>query len=179
MNPLLAVILVLAILVAGSIGYFGMFSSASSGVSSQNALQSVQTIFSNVQANFAITPNNFTGFDNTAAVAAGIPPASWVPSGSVSTIADDWGGAVTFGVANINGGTSNGWTMTMEDAPSNQCATVAGFYTPQTYEILVNGTAIATNPAYGGAGTWPPAEAAIEVACDKSQNSIEFEVAGQ
>ncbi len=180
MNPLVAILLGLAVLVIGTLGYFQIYGSASANANAQNTSQVVQSIFSNVSENFANNPNNFVGFDDTDAIQAGIVPASWIPTGQTTAILDPWGGAVTFGVVSVNGGTNNGWSMVLASVPESECAQAASFYTPQTYEITINTTVVASNPAYGGAtGTWPPAPASIQAACSAKTNTVEWQVSGQ
>jgi hypothetical protein len=180
MNLLVIILLALAVLAIGLIAAFETFGTASSGASSQAVQQNIQAVFSAVSTDFASSPNNFTGFNTTDAIQTGIVPSGWVPTGQATAVQDPWGGAVTFGVASINGGTNNGWTMTLANVPEVSCSSIGDFYTPQTYEILINGTVIDSNPNYGGAtGSWPPPAATIQAACTKTVNTVEWEVSGQ
>ena len=184
MNPLVAILLGVAVLVIGAAGYFEIFGSASTSASEQNTNQVIEAVFSNVSQQFANNPLNFTGFNNTDAIQASIVPNTWVPEGSTTNITDPWGGTTTFGVAGINGGTANGWTLTLADVPENSCADIASFYTPQTASIQVNGASVATNPNYNG-GTasstapWPPSTPIIETACSAAENTVEWTTSWQ
>jgi hypothetical protein len=178
MNPLVAILLGLAVLVIGTLGYFQIYGSASSNANAQNTSQVIQAIFSNVASNFANNPTNFTGFDNTDAIQAAIVPSSWIPPGQTTTILDPWGGAVTFAPVSIANGNNNGWSMTLASVPQAVCAQVATYYTPQTDVIGINGREVASNPTYGGS-LWPPAPASIQAKCLPKTNTIIWDVSGQ
>ena len=179
MNPIIAALLGLAIFAVGALGYFETFGQASAGASAQNTTQVVQSVFSNVQQQFANNPNNFAGFNNTAAIQGNIVPAAWVPSGQSLLITAPWGGAVTFGAYNGAGGTATGWSMKIAGVPQSQCSQIASFYTAQTAIIAVGTTVVADNPNYGLTGTWPPQPAAVEAACANPTNTITWDNMGQ
>ena len=179
-NAVLMTILGLALLGYGIFKLFEMFNSANAGVQAQATTAEMQTIFSNVLNGFSNNPFNFVGFNNTGAINASIPPASWVPPGQTTNITDPWGGAVVFAADSINGGTNNGWSLTIPKVPQGQCASIGSLYTPQVAKITINTVVVAQNPSYGGvAGSWPPPAAAIQAACNVAANTVEFEVAGQ
>jgi hypothetical protein len=190
MNPLVAILLGLAVLVIGTLGCFQIYGSASANATAQNVSQVVQLIFSNVGQRFASDPNNFTGFNTPVAIQAGLVPSTWISDGPTKEIVDPWGGIVAFsntsivnGVETTTGGIDNAWKLLFDYVPRSVCAELGTFYTPQTFAIQVNGLDIARNPAYTGGTTsypWPPAQATVEAACDKpKKNTIAWVVLGQ
>lgn len=184
MNPLVAIVLATIILIAGTLGYFELSGSASTNVEAQNISQNLQAIFSNVTQQFSNNPLNFTGFNNTDAIDAHIPPGAWVPTGQTTAINDPWGGTVTFSTASINGGTDNGWQMELTQVPQSQCSSAASVYTAQVSTIEVNGATVATNPSYNGgtastATPWPPSAAVIQAACSQTSNTLTWDTSGQ
>ncbi len=120
-NPLVAILLGLAVLVIGALGYFQIYGSASANASAQNTIQDLQSIFANVAADFANDPTNFTGFDNTDAIQAGMIPSSWIPAGSTSQILDPWGGLVTIQANAIPTPGFNTWILLLTKVPPSQC----------------------------------------------------------
>ena len=179
MNPLVAILLSLAVLVVGVRGYFEIFGGASSAANAQNTQQVIESIFSNASTMFENNPGNYGGFNNTAAIQGGVVPSAWVPTGQTTAIKDPWGGAVAFQPANINGGTANGYSFTLPNVPESECSAIADFATPQTASISINGASIGTNPSYGGTGIWPPTAAEVAVACSAAQNTVVWMIAGQ
>lgn len=172
-NPILLFILAFALTVGGIYAGYEEFDSGSADSTAQNTTDYVNLMFSNIQSKFENNPQNFTGFDNTAAILADIPPSAWVPSGQTTNIVDPWGGQVQFATANVNGGTSNGYSLSIPNMPQAVCASVGSAFTSQTVSISINGTVIASNPSYGGtAGSWPPPPAAIQTACTLAANSV-------
>lgn len=179
MNPLIAILLALAVLVIGIIGYFTMFQTSSQSANAQSAQQSVQSIFSTMSQQFATNPN-FTGLTIGGAAGAGVFPSTWVTGTAPNqTVMDPWGGTVSLAPAGINGGTDNGWALTVPNVPQAECTQVASFYTPQTASISVNGTSVWSNPSYGGSSVGAPSPASIQTACANPQNSIVWTVSGQ
>lgn len=179
MNPLIAILLGLAVLVIGIIGSFTMFQSASQSANAQSVQQAVESIFANMSQQFATNPN-FTGLTIASAAEAGVFPSNWVSgTGTNETVQDPWGGVVTLVSAGVNGGTDNGWTLTVPNVPVSECTQVASFYTPQTSSITVNGTSVWSNSSYGGSSTGAPLPATVQAACSKSVNSIVWTVSGQ
>lgn len=179
MNPLIAILLALAVLVIGIIGYFTMFQTSSQSANAQSAQQSIQAIFSTMSQQFATNPN-FSGLTVAGAAGAGVFPSTWVTGTAPNqTVMDPWGGAVSLAPSSINGGTNNGWQLTVPNVPQAECTQVASFYTPQTATISVNGTSVWTNPNYGGNSVGAPSPASIQTACANPQNSIVWTVSGQ
>lgn len=179
MNPLIAILLALAVLVIGIIGYFTMFQSASQSANAQSTQQSIESIFSTMEQQFATNPN-FTGLTAASAATAGVFPSTWVSGTGTSTVVQDpWGGAVTLAAAAVNGGTDNGWTLTVPNVPEAECTQVASFYTPQTASITVGSTSVWANASYGGTDDTPPAPATIQSACSSPSNTIIWTVSGQ
>ena len=179
-NPILNFILGLALVVGGVIAAYVMYNSGNTSATASNTASYINMMISNTQNDFANNPGNFAGFNNTAAIEAGIPPTTWVPTGQKTSIVDPWGGAVTFAVASVNGGTNNGYTMTLANVPANVCAQIATIYTQQTASISIAGKAVASNPSYGGtATTWPPVPATVDAACSSDTNTIVWTQSGQ
>lgn len=179
-NPILNFILALALIVGGIIAAYVAYNSANGDSTAQNTSQYVNLIFSNVTNDFANNPDNFVGFDNTTAITAGVPPSSWVPSGSTTVIQDPWGGAVTFAATSFNGGVNNGYTLDMQNVPASICSQIGSITTPQTVDIAVNGKVIDSNPAYLNAvGNWPPAQADMQAACTSKLNEVNWTESGQ
>ena len=179
-NPILTYILALGLVVGGIIAAYIAYNSANADSTAQNTSQYITMMMSNVQTDFANNPQNYTGFNNKAAIQAGIPPSTWVSTGQTANIVDPWVGQVVFAAANVNGGTANGYTLDIPSMPGSVCATDASMYTQQTASISVNGAVVASNPSYGGtATTWPPAPAAIQGACGNSSNEVIWTQSGQ
>lgn len=157
---------------------FEEFGSASKANSAQSVVTGVSTIISNALTDYAGNPD-FSGISK-AAQSEGIFPSSWafgtngysMPGGGLASIAS----------APVNGGTSNGFTLTLSNLSGAACAQLGTFYTPNVSSISVNGTA-ADNPDYnnGTATDWPPS---LSGDCTSTSNggklnTVEITVAGQ
>lgn len=179
-NPILNFILALGLVIGGIIAAYVAYDSANGDSTAQNTSQYVNMMFSNVETDFANNPQNYVGFDNTAAIQANIPPSTWVPQGQTTDIVDPWGGHVVFAPASVNGGTDNGYSLDVPNMPQGICSSVASSYTEQTASISVNGSVVASNPSYGAAaGSWPPSPAAVQAACSAASNDVVWTESGQ
>lgn len=168
---LIAAILVLAITVIALISVFESYNTSQQQMSVQNAQSAVATSISAINTAFAQNPN-FANFNGTVAKTIGAVPSSWADAGN-GTYALPGGGTVSFGAANVNGGTNNGYTMTFTGVGQQFCVGLGTFSVPQMSTISVNGNAY-QNPSYnaGAQGTWPPQAASVGGQCNASGNQV-------
>ena len=176
---LIAAILVLAITVIALISVFESYNTSQQQMSVQNAQSAVATSISAINTAFAQNPN-FANFNGTVAQQIGAVPTSWASAGNGSYVLPG-GGTVTFGSANINGGTNNGYTMTFSGIGQQFCVGLGTFTVPQMATVSVNGNNF-QNPSYNpgatgtgtGTGSWPPSSVAVAGLCTASSNTVVY-----
>lgn len=154
---------------------FGEFGSASSSQTAGNVVTQVSAAMQNILTDYAGNPN-FANLTNQSVYNTGAAPKTW---GNVSNsgFSLPGGGTASFAPASVNGGTDNGFAITVSNLGGAACANFGPFYTPNMASVSINGTT-ATNPDYNG-GTnsgWPPALASD---CNTAgSNTVTLTVAG-
>lgn len=132
---LLEVILVFALVIGAAAVVFSVFQSAKPSADASNEGSNLSTIATNIKSTYGIN-HNYTGLDNTSAIAAKIIPSS-MASGT-STVTSQWG-AVTVAA----GTPTTEFTITYAGVPTETCAKfvtgVAGFFPDG---ITVGGTTV-------------------------------------
>jgi type II secretory pathway pseudopilin PulG len=171
---LIAFVVAIGLTALAIMAVFGEFGTASNQQTAQNVLSTTSAVIANLMTDYAGNPN-FSALTNTTVEDDGAVPNTWVVS--TNGFATPGGGTASFAPASVNGGTDNGFAMTLSNLNRQTCAQFGTYYTPNTASISVNGTA-ADNPDYnGGTGTlWPPALAGD---CTVGANTVVITEAGQ
>lgn len=171
---LIAFVATIGLIALAIMAVFGEFGAASNQQTAQSVLTTASAVISNLLTDYAGNPN-FANLSNTTVENDGAVPDSWVASKSGFSLPG--GGTAAFTSVSVNGGTDNGFSLTLSNLNKQTCAQFGSFYTPNVSSISINGTA-ATNPDYNnGTGTaWPPALAGN---CTTGANTIVVDVAGQ
>lgn len=171
---IIAFVLALGLIALAVYGVYQEFGVASNQQTAQGVLTTTSAVIGNLLTDYAGNPD-YSALTNTTVENDGAVPASWMVSANGFSVPG--GGTASFAPASINGGTDNGFALTLSNLNKQTCAQFGTFYTPNTASISVNGTA-SDNPDYnGGTGTlWPPALAGD---CKTGSNTIIETVAGQ
>jgi hypothetical protein len=171
---LIAFVVAIGLTALAIMAVFGEFGTASNQQTAQSVLTTTSAVIGNLMTDYAGNPD-FSGLSNTTVENDGAVPNTWVVSSNGFSIPG--GGTASFAPASVNGGTDNGFAITLSNLNKQACAQFGTYYTPNTASISVNGT-VADNPDYnGGTGTlWPPALAGD---CKVGANTVVITEAGQ
>ncbi|MBN6739493.1 hypothetical protein JKG47_02885 [Acidithiobacillus sp. MC6.1] len=171
---IIATILVLAIIAIGLVEVYQQYGSASSQQSAQDLTQEVAEAIANVNNAYAADPN-FATFTSSTPYTIGAAPSDW--QGTSGTFILPEGGTAVFAAASVDGGTDNGFSLTLKKLSPQECGALAGFYTQQMSTVTV-GSGTATNPAFnGGTSTWPTN--LVSDCVVGAGNTVVYTVAGQ
>jgi hypothetical protein len=173
---LIAIGLVFVVMAVGAVYAFGGFNSTSQQQNGQNLEQETSQLIAAINTAYGSVPD-FSALTASSAEINQYAPSTWqFASGGTNFILPE-GGTATLAPASVNGGTNNGYTLTLGALNPSECSTMGDFAISQLSSITVN-SATASNPAYGGSSTtWPQNLSANCTA--GSTNTVALTVVGQ
>ncbi|MDD2860332.1 MAG: type 4 pilus major pilin, partial [Acidiphilium sp.] len=149
---IIAVLLVLAIVAVGVVEAYQQYGGASSQQQAQDLSQEVAQSIGAI--NGVYTNPDFTNLTNQVVYNIKAAPSDWQGTGTAAFVLPE-GGTASFAPASVNGGTDNGYTLTLSKLNAGECAVLGSFTTPDMASAEINSTT-ASNPAFSsgsGGGT--------------------------